>query len=68
MIGYFTLFQRWRQESGPASSVHHARDHSGRVNGFDARVEDQEFEVLSIADDSKNRYPMLNLRVYIVGS
>jgi hypothetical protein len=68
MIGYFTLFQRWHQAFGPASSVYRARDHSGRVNRFDARVEDQEFEALSIADDSKNRYPMLHLRVYIVGS
>jgi len=68
MIGCFTLFQRWHQESGSAFSVHRARDHSGRVDGFDARVEDQEFEVLSIADDAKDRYPMLNLRVFKVGS
>jgi hypothetical protein len=63
IISYFTPFQRWCQEVGTVFEVHHACDHSGRVNGLDAGIVDQEFELLSIAEDSKDRHPMLALRV-----
>src|SRR5437764_10335006 len=66
--GYWLLafFHRQHIELRLAWPLYQAHGDPGRVDGLAARIIDHELKCLSVAEDRKNRHPMLDFQVHIV--